>query len=135
MIVVDASVAVKWFLDEPSSSQARALVEEDCVRIAPEHVLAEVGQVLLKAIRARYITVDHAHEALALLRDLVQLLPTRDLADSAIEIALEIGCTNYDALYVAAAERWGATLVTADAKLQERLKLAGRTDIVRLLEA
>ena len=124
MIVVDASVAVKWFLKEPFSDEARAVVHEDAVRAAPEHILAEVGQVLLKAVRARNIWSDHAQKALDLLTHLVQLLPTRELAGPAIKVAMQVGCTNYDALYVVAAEGLGATLVTADAKLVEQLKLA-----------
>jgi predicted nucleic acid-binding protein len=35
MLVVDASVAVKWFLDEPGDREARALVEASEALIPP----------------------------------------------------------------------------------------------------
>jgi predicted nucleic acid-binding protein len=59
MIVVDARVAVKWFLPEPLNEVAESILRENEVRIAPEHILVEVGNTLLKAHRAqqsRWIT-------------------------------------------------------------------------------
>jgi predicted nucleic acid-binding protein len=114
MIVVDASVAVKWILPEPFSEEAERLLGAHVVRIAPEHVLVEVGQVLRRAVRTRAIPLERAREAVSALPQLVQVLPTHRLATYALEAAVRVGCTNYDALYIAAAERWDAVFVTAD---------------------
>lgn len=135
MIVVDACVAVKWFLPEPLSDIADGILLEDEVRIAPEHILVEVGNTLLKAHRAHAITLDHARDAVAALSRLIHLRPVREIADAALQRANAVGCTNYDALYVAASERWGAALVTADAKLARQLRMAGWSGDLRLLES
>lgn len=133
MIVIDACVAVKWFMPEPLSDAADAILGQTEARIAPEHMLVEVGNTLLKTVRAGGITLDHASEALAKLDRLVQLRSTRLLAVRAIEIADTVGCTNYDALYVAAAERWDADLVTADRSLVRQLRAADWPGRARML--
>lgn len=133
MIVIDACVAVKWFLPEPQSDAADAILAEAYPRIACEHPIVEVGNTLLEAVRSRGITPDHAREALDRLPGLIQLQPIQSLAGRAIEIADAVGCTNHDAPYVAAAERWDATLVTADGRLTRQLPSAGWTSQVRRL--
>lgn len=133
MIVIDASVAVKWFLPEPLGEEAVALLAENEVRAAPEHILVEVGQTLIRSWRTGGITLDHAREAVNALSQLLQLSPTRDIAVRAIEIAADASCTNYDALYLAAAERWDATFVTADRRLEQQLVPTRWHGCVRLL--
>ncbi|WP_375461506.1 type II toxin-antitoxin system VapC family toxin [uncultured Enterovirga sp.] len=121
MIVVDASVALKWFVPEPGSEQAERLLEFDLPRAAPAHVLVEVGQALLRHHRSGGLTADHCRLVMSKIRDVVRLFPTEMLADAAFQIAAEASCSMYDALYVAAAERWDCWLVTADAKLRTQL--------------
>lgn len=135
MIVIDACVATKWFLPEPFSDAAEMILAENDIRIAPEHILVEVGNTLLRAYRAEAITLDHAREALSALAQIVQLQATHEIAAAALDIAVRIGCTHYDALYLAAAERWTATFVTADARLVRQLRPAGWTGQVRLIGA
>lgn len=135
MIVIDASVAVKWFLPDPLSELAESLLHGQAVRIAPEHILAEVGQVLVFAERAKKISHADVREAVAALSELVQLRPTRELIGQAIDVAAEIGCTTYDTLYVATAEQCDAALVTVDLKLGRQLAAAKRLGRTRILGA
>jgi predicted nucleic acid-binding protein len=50
MLVVDASVAVKWFLVEPGDREALALLDGDEPLIAPELVVAEVVNAVWKRL-------------------------------------------------------------------------------------
>lgn len=124
MIVADASVVVKWFVSEPFSDEAESLLASHLVRIAPEHVLVAVGQALLRYHRAERLPQDHCRDALDSIGRLVQLVPTRKLASSAFDIAVEVRCTQYDALYLALAELTNATLMTADLKLISKLRMS-----------
>lgn len=124
MIVVDASVAVKWFIREAQSDAAERLLGSDEVRIAPDHVLAEVGQVLLRRLRAGIVSEEQCREAMEALTRLLHLVPARDIAAPAFAIASAASCSMYDALYVALAERWDATLVTADLRLAAQIAAA-----------
>ena len=133
MIVIDACVATKWFLPEPFSDAAEGVLAGDAVRLAPAHILVEVGNTLLRAYRAGSISLDHAREAVSALPRLVQVQETLAIAGPALDIAVRIGCTHYDALYLATAERWNATLVTADARLVRQLRSirwAGQTQLI-----
>ena len=134
MFVIDACIAAKWFLPEPLSDDADAIPLEDAVRIAPEHLLVEVGNTLLRAHRSHGITLDHARAAITALNRLVHLRPIHEVADAALTIAGLVGCTNYDALYVAAAKRRDAVLITADAQLVHQLDAAQWRGCMRRLE-
>ena len=50
-VVVDASVAVKWFVAEAGSDRALGLLSDGVTRIAPEFVIAEVDTALSRRER------------------------------------------------------------------------------------
>lgn len=135
MIVGDASVAVKWFVPEPGTEEAEAVLAADEPRAAPEHIVIEVGQALLRHYRGGGITLDHCCAAVSRLPHLVRLYSTEALALGAVEIAAEGGCSVYDALYLAAAERWDGVVATADAKLFAALRGTRWERRLRLLPA
>ena len=134
MIVIDASVAVKWFVLEPGTAEAEMLFQADDERAAPEHILIEVGQALLRQHFAGLITVDHCRPALEQIPRLARLFRTEALAADALEIAASARCSIYDAVYVAAADRWDASVVTADAKLVQQLAGSPWQNRARLLQ-
>lgn len=133
MIVIDASVAMKWFVTEPGTPEAEAVLLSDEERAAPEHLIVEVGQALLRHHVAGAITFDHCRAAVGRIGRLVRLFPTEALAADALDIAGRECCSIYDALYVAAADRWAAQVVTADAKLVSQLAGSLWQNHVRLL--
>lgn len=122
-LVVDASVMVKWFYEEVGSDQARSLLVEDVILEAPVHAAAEVGHVLVRRVRDGVLPLAAMNDALLGLPRAVVLIPLETLHATAITLATETRVSYYDALYVAAAVEWRATLVTADARLTRMLAL------------
>ncbi len=120
--VIDASVACKWYLDETDSDKARKLVEGDGLLIAPDLVLAEVGNVLWKRRLRGEITQRQAEDAVWHLPAVLFLIAATDLLARALEIAVSLQHPIYDCFYVAAAERWNAPLVTDDQRLFAALR-------------
>jgi predicted nucleic acid-binding protein len=116
-VVVDANVVVKWFVMEPDSIRADAVFEIDGLLVAPGHILAEVGEVLVRRLRNGDITQDQFDLARQVLPGSLVLVGLEKLLDSALRIALETKLTVYDALYLATAERWDTIVVTADLRL------------------
>ena len=112
MIVVDASVLVESLAGEDGRG-ARLDGEE---LHAPHLLDAEVAHVLRKRHRLGLVDVLIAAGALA---DLTQLAITRHAHVPLLDRVWELrdNLTAYDALYVALAERLGAPLVTADARI------------------
>ena len=115
--VVDASVAVKWFLDEALADEAERTLEISHVRIAPELILSEVAHALVKRYRGGELTRRQVTQAMSDLPRLVRTLATAHLASDAVEIALTYDRSAYDALYLALAIEQGCPLVTADDRL------------------
>lgn len=112
--VIDASVACKWYLDEPDSDKARKLAEDDGLLIAPDLILPEVGNVLWKRRLKGEIAAAQVEAIVAHLPGALVLLPSKDLFARALAIAEALVHPIYDCFYVAAAERWEAPLVTDD---------------------
>jgi predicted nucleic acid-binding protein len=130
--VVDATVALKWFLrlpDEPHVSEAVQLLEDYEVGrvglVAPTCIRYEVGHALTRAWRRGRIDFPTAREALLAFVDLaIPALYDRALLATAAELSRTYGISFYDATYVAISTTYSLPLIHADARL--RNLLAGR---------
>jgi predicted nucleic acid-binding protein len=129
--VVDASVGVKLFVDEPGAAEAERLF--GLLGQAPPHVIAipdlffiECANVFRSRAHRRLMSAEEARKAFAILRALpLQTVASPELTPLALDLALTHGLSVYDATYAALAERLGAPLVTADQKLVKTLEDTG----------
>jgi predicted nucleic acid-binding protein len=114
-LVVDASVGLKWVLQEPDSHLAEALVRIEPDLLVPDFWLNEATNVLWLQVRRKLFTPDEAREGLALLRAQVEPTPTAHmrLHDLALDISIAIDHSTYDTLYLAFAIAMGASAVVA----------------------
>jgi len=120
--VVDASVALKWYLPEPESELAGRLLDPEHDLIAPDLLFAEVGNALWKRWRRGEIGLGELRDPLAALAAVpFDVRSAAPLLSAAAEVAVVSGCTVYDGLYVALAIETGAPLITADRGLARRL--------------
>jgi predicted nucleic acid-binding protein len=116
-VVVDASVCVKWVVDEDHSAKAIQLLQCEA-RHAPDHWQAEAVNVLwAKVFRHDLIAADAEERMTVLLRAPVIGTPIAALMPRAVAISVANMLTIYDSLYVALAEQRDLPLVTADEKL------------------
>jgi predicted nucleic acid-binding protein len=128
-LVVDASVAAKWFppLDqERLASEARALLDRwirgEIALVAPDLIWTEIANILWKSVRLNRCSLSDAESALALLHEQnLPTVPAPSLIDRAFHIAVLYGRTAYDSLYVALAVASNSELVTADEELANAL--------------
>lgn len=132
-LVVDNSVAVKWYVPQDFGDKAlrvfNAGQDGEALLVVPTLIYAEFGNALW-----RY----HQHEELSLEeiqefwedfeRTPLRLFDMAPLIPKALEIATSCGCTVYDALYLALADAQrrggyeGAVALTADGRLLRRLE-------------
>lgn len=118
ILVVDASVACKWFIAEAQADAAAALLGSDVVRLAPDLIVPEVCNVARLKLRSREITAEQAGSMVDRLPDFLSaLVPTAPLAARAFDIAGALRHPAYDCFYIALAEQRGTRLVTADRRL------------------
>ena len=136
-LVVDASVAIKWVVDEPGTDEALALRRYRLS--APDLLIPECANILWKKVRRKELTEQEAILTARLLeRAEVELAPTRRLLESATRLAIALDHPAYDCVYLALAMSGGWDFVTADrhlcAKARDRglsirvLSLAGSVD-------
>jgi predicted nucleic acid-binding protein len=117
-LVVDASVAALWALDQEGSSRALALRTEGGL-IAPSLIAAELGSAIWKAVRRGAVASADALIAIeAALLPFEALMPTEELRVRAIALAIELKHPIYGCFYLALAERERCPLITADNRLK-----------------
>ncbi len=115
-VVVDASVLVAVLVDSGHEGRwAESMVTEGTL-VAPESVLVEASNILLRLERSGEISRLEANSAHRdLLRLDLELFPFAPFAERVW--ALRSNLTAYDAWYVALAEALGCALATLDRKL------------------
>lgn len=125
--VVDASVGIKLFLDEPLSERADALFDHlsdnlPALLHVPDLFFIECANILWKYVRYHGYPREDALLDVIDLGDLnLRAVPTQELIEAALPIALNLGITAYDASYVALSQKLDLPLVTADEPLARRL--------------
>lgn len=130
MIVVDASVAVKWFLhenpDEPHADIALRLLEQVALgflpMVQPSHFVAEVAAVL-----ARLQPLEANNNLMDLLDIRFQIDTGIEIYATALDLAVRYQHHLFDTLYHAVAlHSPGAVLITADEPYYSKVRLEKR---------
>lgn len=128
-IVLDASVAAKWFLPEASESlveEASALLDRyvggDLQFLVPDLFWPELANVFWKAARIGRWSHTSAQTSLRLVSERnIPTVPSGALLLEAFEIATAFDRSLYDSVYIAAALAAKVQLVTADERLANAL--------------
>lgn len=124
--VIDASIAVKWVVEEERTDAALALRRGHKL-IAPDLLVSECANVLWKKTERSELTREEAILAARLLaRADVELLPTRALLEPATRLAIELHHPAYDCIYLALAAENDCRFVTADAGFARKVGGLGR---------
>jgi predicted nucleic acid-binding protein len=114
LIVIDASVAVKWIVNEPDSSSALLVRDLSVPLIAPDLMLAEFANVMRRKLRTKEVTSNQLDAGVSLIKTLIdEFIPTSALIESALELAKQLDHAPYDCIYLACALKKGV-LLTAD---------------------
>jgi predicted nucleic acid-binding protein len=122
-LIVDASIAVKWLVEEPDRLAARSLLDGNEHLQAPDFVFVEAANVLWKKVLRRELAPKQAPDGIDSLPRLFEsIIPSALVIGRALHIAIEIAHPVYDCLYLACAEHANADLVTADARFVARLR-------------
>lgn len=124
-LVVDASVAIKWFFDEGDSEHAADVAACGADLIAPSLLRAELANGLWKKYRQRLVSLEVALSIWSRMPDFFRaLVPTEELMTEALAMAFRLDHPVYDCAYLALARRNSATLVTADKRLIAKVRTA-----------
>jgi predicted nucleic acid-binding protein len=121
--VVDASVAIKWFVPEIHADAARRLLREGITLLAPDLIWAEVANALWRKWRNQELSAETVEGILNDFRRYpLRIYAGESLYDVAWPVARGSGRTFYDSLYLALAMSNGCLMVTADLRFYNAIK-------------
>ena len=121
-LVIDASIAIKWVVEEDGTDLALALRQKARL-MAPDLIVAECANILWKKAQRKELSNDEALIAARLLQSAeIELVPSRALMESATRLAIELDHPAYDCLYLTLAVENGCRLVTADKRLVDKIR-------------
>lgn len=113
--VIDASVALKWYVREELSDEAFRLLHSGEDLVAPELIVAEVTNIAWKKLVRNQISSGQAAIiATAIGQSDIRLIPSATFNERALEMAQALNHSVYDCLYLACAENTVAAVITAD---------------------
>jgi predicted nucleic acid-binding protein len=138
-LVVDTSVALKFYLPEEGHEQAVGLLEAAeagaTELLAPGTILPEGHNAIAQQLRRGWLDEEDATGAWEkLLAAPVYTYAVEDLVERAAEIADETGTIVYDTLFLTLAEDAQTVMVTADGRLLRALKGTRYASLVSSLE-
>ena len=121
-VVLDASVGVKWFRDEPGSAEARELLlahgRGEIQLVVPSLFVYEVVAVATRTMSAADARV-FWERFMSWRLSVVEV--GGDFVSEAIAVRERLGCSFYDAVSPALAVRMDAQLYSADARAHAQL--------------
>lgn len=125
MIVVDASVAVKWFMPEAGEEAAAKLLGGKQRLIAPALIRLEVSGAIIRRHREGHVSEKKAREGVqawkAMLEHrVIHLVNDAELFDDAVQMAFLAKHALADCLYLVVAKQLAATVITADKAMRDR---------------
>ena len=125
VVVADASVVVKWFVEEEHSEEALGLRDDYVSRIVDIASAELLPFEVLNALRYNPALgeLDLKEGARALEGFSLWLFPlSGDMAERSVENALRYGISIYDATYLSLGELRGLTVYTADQRLIDKVR-------------
>ncbi|MEX0779217.1 MAG: type II toxin-antitoxin system VapC family toxin [Balneolales bacterium] len=134
-LVIDAGVALKWFLNEEFSEQARSIMKQDYEFHVPDLFFLETSAVLSKKARRRELYINEATR----IRNILALFPfdvTPDeyLKDQAFDLSLKFKVSMYDCMYIMLAMAVEGKMITADRRFYRSMQQFGLAEWVALVQ-
>jgi predicted nucleic acid-binding protein len=122
-LIIDASIALRWFVPHEQSPLAEQLLVLPEALLAPDLIIPELTNAAATLVRQNIIP-NELGEAIAkeASQPFMHLSPSINLAHTAYKIANSLGHAAYDCFYLALAQQENSQMVTADKKLLNRLK-------------
>ena len=122
-LVVNASVVVKWLVQEEGSELADRLLQGNHELHAPRLLASEVANALWSKVRMGEIDHGDAGMLTAAVTEMpLHWFDDEQICADSVRLALELDRPVHDCVYLALGYRIGATLVTADTRFANAVK-------------
>jgi predicted nucleic acid-binding protein len=134
-LVIDASVAVQWYIEEEYSDIAIRISRAASEMHVPDFFYEEVTNAFWRRARSGEIDPADVPSWLDSLTDATTIVhDSRTLVHSAWQIAAGTAIAIYDAAYLAVARAQKCSVVTADRAFFRQARLSGHGALVRWID-
>ena len=126
IIVIDTSAGIEIVLKRSKSSVFNQMVLSARKVITSDLYKIEAANVIWKYVKANLLEKNKANRTLELTQGLVdEFIDISENNEEAMNESIRTGHSTYDLLYFTLARRYGASLMTLDAKLKELAENSG----------
>lgn len=133
-LIIDTSVASKWFFPEPLQDAAHNLLNDDSDLFAPDFILGELANVAWKKATRGEIRESQAVSIVSGFDNCpLSLIPSAELVARATRMALELNHPVYDCLYLACAELVDGCVITADLRFERSVSKSPLRPLLQIL--
>lgn len=117
-VIVDASVAIKWFMAEDDSAAAHNFLSTRLEFWAPDLLRLEIASGMWKNWRKKLASAEQVRSAIAALdRTIAVWQESSRLIDHAVDLSLALDHGIYDCIYLSLAQATAIPVVTADKRM------------------
>lgn len=135
VLVIDASVALKWLIEEEDSALAERLLVSVATLEAPDLLKVEVANALWRRVRSGAISGSQADRGLVALDGMISIWhPVEPLVRRALTLGSFLAHPVYDMVYLALAERRAGRVVTVDRRFIEKVEASPHAPLVSTLD-
>ncbi len=137
--VIDASVAVKWLIQEPFRQEAKRFLNISLDRLSPDLILLECANAMRRKVLLKQITQQEGDTSFELIKEwkqgLMRLIPTPDFLERAYELSKALQQHPIpDCIYLALAEQENVQMVTADRRFYDLVLKSTYHDLIAWIE-
>lgn len=121
--VIDACVAIKWFLPEKGYKKAGVILRKHNKMIAPDLFFIEMDAIITKKIRQKLIEREDASKMYEEVRNIpFEIISYSLISKIAFDLSSALSITQYDACYLAVAIEFNQKVYTADQRFFNGMK-------------
>lgn len=121
--VIDACVAIKWFLPEKHYQKAGNILSGHNRFYAPDLFRIEMDSIITKKVRQRLIETDDAYRIYEEIRNIpIEIIPYSLIGKLAFDLSTALAITQYDACYLATAIEYNEKVISADIRFIRGMK-------------
>ncbi len=133
--VIDACVAIKWFLPEKDHESASKVLNQFPEFLAPGLFLIEIDAILTKKIRKIELEIDEAEILYHEIRKLpFKYIEYTRISKLSFDLSATLPITLYDATYLSVAMLFDEEVITADERFYRGMKGTPFKERVRALK-
>ncbi|MCC5913654.1 MAG: type II toxin-antitoxin system VapC family toxin [Balneolaceae bacterium] len=132
--VIDACVAIKWFLPEEGFEEAGSILNSHNRMIVPDLFFIEFDAIVTKKVRQQLVEPEDSSLIIQEIRKLpLEVISYSKIHKLAFDLSSALPITQYDACYLSVAIEFNQKVITADKRFFKGMRYTPYHNLVEVL--